>query len=232
MSRLEALGASLVPPPSGELADRLRGERLPRRERTRHVVRFPVVLPAAAIAAALVGFFLVAVDHGSSTSSTKTIVVQNAVDASVEIEGAATPARTGSTLRDGAIVTVGPSGSITGGGVTLGPGERAVVRAGRLQRLRALRAVATEWQKLPVGVDLEGRRTSSGVVLSWSAYEGTGGAAHYVVFREDRTVVARRLPGGRLMAADRASPAGGARYLVVVLDAQGGAIARSQVLSI
>jgi hypothetical protein len=234
ISRLESLGSTRVPPPSRELTDALVPARLSRPEHApRHrVLRFPVVLPAVAIAAALLGFFLVAVHHDSG-SSPKAVVLENAVDASVETNGAATPAKAGATLTDGAIVSVGPTGSAKVGGVTLGPGERAVVRAGRLRRLQALRAIAKEWQQLPVAVDLTARRNAKGVVaLTWSAYQGGGAAAGYAVLREDRTFVARRLLNGRRAAADRAPPAAGTRYVVIVVDAQRNPIARSQVISV
>ena len=237
VSRLESLGAPRVPPPSDELVDGLVASRLPAREERvvapRHRVRFPVVLPAAALAAAIVGFVLVAVNHdGSSPSPAKSVVLETAVDASVEIDGQSSPARSGAPLQDGAIVTVGPSGSVQIGGVTLGPGERAQIRAGRLQRLARLRALAADWEQLPIGVDLEGRRSANGVVgLVWSAYTGTGGDG-YVVFRDGGTRVATRRVAGVRAATDRAAPAGPMRYVVVVVDSQRNPIARSEVLSL
>lgn len=229
--RLEALGSAAVPPPSDELMARFDGRRLSSRapEARRHF-RFPVLLPAAAVAALLVGFVLISVHRDGGTAPS--VVLENAVDASVSTNGAATPARPGSTIPDGAEINVGPSGSVTVGGVTLGPGERAVVRAGRLQRLRAARqAIAAEWQAAPVSIDLEAHRTSRGVVrLEWNA-SSRDDVFGYVVYREDRTVVARRRATGLLAAADRDSPEG-SRYVVVVLDAQLHPIARSQVATV
>jgi hypothetical protein len=67
IARLQTLGSAAVPPPSDEVVDTLVGARLPHREpgpaRTHKVIRFPVLLPAAALAAAILGFVLVAVGH-------------------------------------------------------------------------------------------------------------------------------------------------------------------------
>ena len=138
----------------------------------------------------------------------------------------------GATIADGAVITVGPSGSVRVGEVTLGPGERAVVRAGRLERLRARRqALAAELRAAPVSIDLEARRSANGaVVLRWSAFTGDG-AAGYVVFRDDRSVVARRRLAGVRTASDR-SPPEETHYVVVVVDAQARPLARSQLTAV
>src|SRR5207253_2902482 len=135
ISRLQALGTADVPPPSEDVVDVLVGARLPHRDPSpaprRHVVRFPVVLPAAALRAAL---------EGSTTTTAPTA-----------------------------------------------PGASNAAPA---------------WEKLPIAVDLEARRTANGdVTFVWSAYKGTD-ALGFVVVREDRTVVARRRVGGVREAAD------------------------------
>src|SRR5437588_598530 len=113
--RPEALGTADVPPASEDVVDVLVGARLPHRDPSpaprRHVVRFPVVLPAAALAAAILGFVLVAVGHHDGANGS--VVLQNAVDASVEVGGHSTPARAGSKVDEGTVITVGPSGSVT-----------------------------------------------------------------------------------------------------------------------
>jgi len=249
ITRLQALGSAAVPPPSEELVDALVGARLPHRAPApgprRPVIRFPVVLPAAALAAAILGFVLVAVGHHDGGNGS--VVLQNAVDASVEVGGHSTPARAGTKVDDGTVITVGPSGSVTVNGVTLGPGELAVIRKGRLQRLRAALEGSTTtttpgssgasnaapaWEQLPIAVDLEARRAASGAVtFVWTSYRGTN-ATGYVVVREDRTIVARRRVGGVLEAADRAAPGTRTRYVLVVLDSSRRPVARSEVVAV
>src|SRR3954454_16497337 len=112
IARLETLGSVAAPPPSEEIVASLVGERLPHRDptpvRRARVIKFPVLLPAAAIAAAVLGFVLVAVNHHDTASNT--VVLQTAVDASVEKDGLATTAKTGVKVADGSVITIGPSG--------------------------------------------------------------------------------------------------------------------------
>jgi hypothetical protein len=200
-----------------------------------------VLLPAAALAAAILGFVLVAVGHHDNGPST--VVLQNAVDASVAKGGVSTPARTGAKLADGTVIEIGPSGTVTVNGTTLGPGARAIIRNGRLQRLREALQQSTSttvapganaapaWEQLPIAVDLEARRTGNGVAFTWTPYSGSG-AVGYVLVREDRTIVAERRIGGVLRVAYRAAPTTRTRYVLVIFGAGKRPIARSEVVAV
>jgi hypothetical protein len=261
--RLDRLGATTPPPPTEALLADLDADRLGRApEHRARVFRLPVVLPAAAVAAVVLGFVLVA--FGGS-SEPRTITIATASDASVLQAEQSVPATSGLVLEEGAHITTGPQGSVTVGEETLGPNEEAVVEHGRLRRLRRYlrrHAVTTtapttsttvaapagsptttappaptttaappapSAANVPVTLQLVGRRLANGNVgLAWSRYEGAD-FARYVVLREDRDVVARRLTADGREAVDRSAPAGPTRYVVVVLDGQGRPVARSQV---
>ncbi|MCU1373291.1 MAG: hypothetical protein JWO68_577 [Actinomycetia bacterium] len=260
-ARLEALGRAQPPAPSDDVVAGLTAGRLVRRQPVASPLRrLPVVLPAVAVAAAVLGFVLLA--FGSDAPSTVTI--RTAADASVQQDDGAAPAAPGQTLTEGDQVITGPAGSVTVGDVTLGPDEVAVVRAGRLRRLRRRVAAATtttmaptttttvapvepvpttsppttaappsttappRLAELPASLDLEGRRLRDGSVgLRWTPYEGPDFGA-YVVYREDREVVARRAQVDQVQAVDRGAPAVPTTYVVVVLDGQRRPVARSQ----
>ena len=134
IARLEALGAQTPPAPSDALADRLTAERLaPRASHdARRVLRLPVLLPSVAVAALVLGFVLVTF---GAHSGSPTLVLESASNASVEQIAGTVPVAAGTKLVEGTIVVTGPSGSLSAGGVRLGPGERAVVRHHRLERL-------------------------------------------------------------------------------------------------
>jgi hypothetical protein len=223
--RLDELGATTPPPPTELLLADLDASRLRRPPARARVLRLPVVLPAAAVAAAVLGFVLLAF---GGASAPKTITIATASDASVLQADQAVPAASGLELEEGAHITTGPAGSVTVGGETLGPNEEAVVANGRLRRIR--RYLRQQAANVPVTLRLVGRRRADGDVgLAWSTYEGAD-FARYVVLRGDRDVVARRpSPEGR-EAADRAAPAETTRYVVVVLDAADRPVARSQVI--
>jgi hypothetical protein len=183
--RLSALGDAPVPSPSPQFLMRLRGSTL-RRQRARRIMRLPVLLPAASVAALVLGAVLLV--GGSDTSEPKTIVVQTASDAVVEQSGQVVDARAGQTVSEGAEIRTGPSGSVTVAGETLGPAERAVVRGGRLRRIERRQEI----EAAPVRLQLEVRQGLGGqVALRWSRYEGDDFAA-YVVFGNGRVVTARR----------------------------------------
>lgn len=258
-ARLDALGGAEPPAPHDDFVAGLTAGRLVHRLPERPRRRLPVVLPAVAVAAAVLGFVLLAFG-GSDPASTVTI--QTAADASIQLDDGARPASAGQSLIEGTHVITGPSGHVTVGGDTLGPNQVGVVRAGRLRRLRRAIAEARSTtttteapttttvasptpttaaptattttsvppalERLPVAVTLEGRRWQDGSVgLRWTEYGGAdfGG---YVVFREDRTVVARRAAVDGVRAIDRTAPAEPTRYVVVVFDTARHPVARSQ----
>ena len=244
VARLQALASVTPPPPSDELADRLSGRALPHRDpapvKHAHVIRFPVLLPAIAVAALVLGFVVIAFNRSSSGNGS--VVLNTAVDASVEKNGVSTVAMAGVKLTDGTVITTGPSGNVRVGKTTLGPGERWLIRQGKLSKLAQETTTTTtpargadvspDWERLPVSVQLEGRRLANGAVgFQWTAYQGDdfGG---YIVVREDRTIVMRRLRVEAVKAQDTAPPAGRTRYVVVVVDKQRRAVARSEVVSV
>ncbi|MCU1484580.1 MAG: hypothetical protein JWN67_1326 [Actinomycetia bacterium] len=132
--RLDDLGATAPPPPTEAFLAGLDAGRLHRApEHRARVLRLPVVLPAAAVAAMVLGFVLLA--FGGS-SEPRTITIVTASDASVLQAERSVPAEQGQQLEEGDHVTTGPAGSVTAGDVTIGPNEEAIVRGGRLLRLR------------------------------------------------------------------------------------------------
>lgn len=243
VGRLERLGRA-APPPSTHLLDRLTADRLtadrldqpvpaPARRRP---VRLPVLLPVAAVAALLIGFVLVAVGHDDPGG--RAVVLDTAVDAGVEVAGRVTPLRAGQSLADGTVVVTGRAGSVTAGGRIIGPGERAVVRGGRLERLIRRRARAgdgaagpTPFASVTIGVTLDVTRTAAGApLLRWTPYAGDDFGA-YVVAGGDHRVVVRRDRVGATRAVDRRAGDGPARYVVVVFDVEGRPVARSRFVS-
>lgn len=132
-SRLEALGGTEVPPPSPSLVAELTAARLVRPEAVRpHPLRrLSVAVPAAAVAAAVLGFVLVAFGGDDGRS----LVVREAVNAFVETDGDRRPLRPGEALAEGDRVVTGASGSVTAGDVTLGPNAEAVTRGNELRRV-------------------------------------------------------------------------------------------------
>lgn len=246
IERLRALASVMPPPPSEELADRLTGRALPHRDpgpvKQGHVIRFPVLLPAVAVAALVLGFVLIAFNRSPSTGGT--VVLNTAVDASVEKDGVSNVAMTGVKLAEGTVITTGPAGNVRVGKKVLGPGERWVIKQGKLRKLEEAATTtsttapppgaepAPAWEKLPVSVTLGARRLVNGTVgFEWTAYQGDdfGG---YVVVREDRTIVMRRLRADAVRADDAAPPTSRTRYVVVVLDKQRRPIARSEVVTV
>jgi hypothetical protein len=254
IARLESLAAQAPPPPSDALAGRLTADALTRsipsgRSRSR---RLPVLLPSVAVAALVLGFVLLA--FGGDTGAPRTVVLQTASNATVEQDGHTVEVVAGTELPEGAVVATGPTGSITAGGVTLGPGERAVVRRGRLERIRrrearrADRAASTTTTTAapstgssaprpsatsvpPVRMRLSGVRDQRGAVgLHWTRYEGTDFGMYVVLRGEERSVVTRHADRTRVDALDRAAPAERTPYVVVVLDPEGRAVARSEVI--
>lgn len=223
--RLSALGDAPAPAPSPQFLTRLRGSTLRRQPHARRIVRLPVLLPAAAVAAIVLGVVLL-IGGNDTSSSPKTIVVRTASDAVVEQSGRTSDARTGQTLPEGAEILTGPDGSITVGGVTLGPAERAVVRDGRLRRIERRKEI----EAAPVELQLDARRGLGGrVALRWSRYERDDFGA-YVVFADGRFLTARRNPD-RTAAISRALPGRSSRYVIVVIDRQRHVIARSPVVT-
>jgi hypothetical protein len=133
--RLDDLGRATPPPPSDALLASLDADRLRRApEHRAKVFRLPVVLPAAAVAALVLGCVLRAVGGGSSEP--RTVTIATASDASVLQADRSVPAEEGLQLQEGDHITTGPTGSVTVAGETLGPNEEAVIRGGRLRRLR------------------------------------------------------------------------------------------------
>ena len=222
--RLSALGDAPTPSPSPQFLTRLRGSTLRRQPAARRIVRLPVLLPAAAVAALVLGVvFLVG---GNDSSSPPTIVVQTASDAVVEDSGQVVDAHAGQTLPEGAEVRTGAEGSVTVDGLKLGPAERAVVRDGRLRRIERRQEI----EAAPVVLQLDVRRGVGGrVALRWSRYEGDDFAA-YVVFANGRVVTARRNVD-RTLAIRPISAGQSSRYVVVVLDRRRHVIARSPVVN-
>ena len=222
--RLTNLGGATPPSPSPQFLMRLRGSTLRRQASARRIARLPVLLPAAAVAALVIGAVLLV--GSKHTSEPNTIVVQTASDAVVERSGHAVDARAGQKLPEGAEILTGASGSLTVDGVKLGPAERAVVRGGRLRRLER----RAEIEAAPVLLQLDVRRGLGGrVVLRWSRYERDDFGA-YVVFRDGRVFTARRNVD-RTVAIDRIAASQPSRWVIVVLDRQRHVIARSPIVS-
>lgn len=224
--RLTAFGKTATPPPSEELIERVRAERLtaPPAERPRRVVRLPVLLPATAVAALVLGLVLVLTSSDDGSGPT-TFVVQSASDAVVEQSGQITDARAGQALSEGSEIRTGASGSVTIGDVTLGPAERAVVRGGRVRRIERRAELASA----PVAIDLAVRRGVAGqVALRWSRYERDDFGA-YVIIRDGRVVTARRNVE-RQIVIDRTRAGRTSRYVVVVLDRHRQIVGRSQIV--
>lgn len=204
LDRLEALGRT-QPPPADPLFVAALGGRLGAVPRRRRV---PLVLPAAALAALVLGFVLLL----GGGKDTRTLVVETAADSNV---------RPGAALRDGDVVTTGPSGSVTVAGETIGPGERAVVRRGRLQRRTVPETLTLQSVVLPRG----------GTALRWTRYQGTD-FGRYVVVRQLRPVAQRRGVDQVVFVDRRPRFAPRVRYVVVVLDGADRAVARSNVLTV
>lgn len=200
LDRLQALGRTDPPPPDALFVERLAGRLEVRRPRR----RLPLLLPAAAVAALVLGFVLVLVGH----DDTKTLVVDTAADSSV---------RTGQELQEGDVVSTGAGGSVTVGGETIGPGERAVVRRGRLER-----------KEIPTTITLEALRLRRATALHWTRYGGDD-FGRYVVLRQ-RRVAGANAAQDDLGFLDRRPALRAVRYVVVVLDRQNHAVARSNVL--
>ena len=220
--RLASLGDSQPPEPSSQYLTSLRGSTL-RRQHVRRIVRLPVLLPAVAVAALVLGVVLLV--GGDHSPSPDTVVVQTASDAVVDESGQVTDVQPGQTLPEGAEVRTGASGGVTVGAVTLGPAERAVVRDGRLRRIERKKEI----ESAPVVLQLDVRRGIGGrVAVRWSRYEGDDFAA-YVVIRDGRFLTGRRNPD-RTIAVPRVRPGQLSRYVVVVLDLQRHVIARSPVV--
>jgi hypothetical protein len=84
--------------------------------------------------------------------------------------------------------------------------------------------------RLPVTLTLRGVRQQDGKVgLRWSTYDGADFGS-YVVLRDGRTMVARRVEVGATHAVDAIPPVDPARYVVVVLDDERRPVARSQAV--
>lgn len=143
--RLDALGRAKAPDPDPALLaglDAARLGRAPQPGPRPRVLRLPVLLPAAAVAAAVLGFVLLAFGGGDVSGRPTTLVIATASDASVQQAERSVPAIEGLTLEEGDRVVTGPAGTVTVGGDTLGPNEEAVLRSGRLRRLRRRIAAA------------------------------------------------------------------------------------------
>lgn len=266
-TRLEALGRAEPPPPSSSLVAGLTAARLVRPEPAppRPVRRLSVLVPAAAIAAAVLGFVLVALGGDDGRS----LVVREAVNAFVETDGGRRPLRPGEELADGDRVVTGASGSLTAGEVTLGPNAEAVTRGNELRRVPVHTTTTTttttaparpptsspaptrpvetrptttappvapspstsqttSTTSMPASVRLAATRRRDGAVdLRWSRYEGAdfGG---YVVERQDGSVVFRTRDVETLGAVDGAAPPTATSYALVVVDAAGRPVARSE----
>ena len=223
--RLVSFGEAPTPPPSEQLFAQLHADRLPTRharEQPHRIVRLPVLLPATAAAALVLGLVFVLI--GNDGSDTTTIVVANASDAVVEQSGQVVDARAGQSLPEGSEVRTGVSGSVTIGEVTLGPAERAVVRGGRVRRIER----RAEIRSAPVTVDLEVRRGGARVAMQWSRYERDDFGA-YVIVRDGRVVTGRRSVERRI-AIIRTQPGQTSHYVVVVLDRERKIVARSQIV--
>jgi hypothetical protein len=223
--RLSSYGRTSTPPPSERLLEQLDGDRLRGGAvdpRPRRLVRLPVLLPATAVAALVVGLVLALAGNDGPEPA---IVVQTASDAVVEQSGRVAEIRAGQSLPDGAEIRTGATGSVTIGDVNLGPAERAVVRGGRLRRVER----RAEIRSAPVQLELEVRRGLGGrVALRWSRYERDDFGA-YVVLRDGRAVTGRRNVEGQI-AIDRTRPDRSSRYVVLVLDRERKVVARSQIV--
>lgn len=149
--RLEETGRSAAPPPDPAFAqaleDRLRAvhatlraddaaqaaRRSGRGVPMRAWWRSPVPV-AAAMALA------VAVSLGVLLRPPAGVELATAFDATVTLpDGSSVPAEAGQRLREGAVVLTGPRGRVVWEGLLLGPGEMAVVRDGRLERVAQAR---------------------------------------------------------------------------------------------
>jgi hypothetical protein len=222
--RLSALGEAPTPAPSPDLLMRLRGSALRRPAANRRLVRMPILLPAAAVAALVLGAVLLV--GGRDASSPETIVVQTASDAVVEEAGEVVDVRAGQTLPEGAEIRTGPEGSVSVDGITLGRAERAVVRDGRLRRIGRRQEI----EAAPVRLGLDVRRGLGGqVAVRWSRYEGDDFTA-YVLFADGRVVTARRNVD-RTVAFRRLRAGRTSRFVIVVMDSQRHVIARSPVVN-
>jgi hypothetical protein len=183
----------------------------------------PVLLPAVAVAALVLGVVLVV--GAKDTAEPVTLVVETASDAVVEQSGGVVDARPGQSLAEGAEIRTGPDGSAVVGGVRLGPAERAVVRGGHVRRIERRHEILAA----PVTIELDVRRGVGGrLALRWTRHEGDDFAA-YVLFRDGTVVTARRNPD-RTVAIDRIRAGRRSRYVVVVLDRDRHVIARSQIV--
>ena len=207
LDRLEALGRTAPPPADPAFVAGL-ARRLGRTPQ-RSAFRMPVLLPAAAVIAIVVGLGVLLFGGGDDGGGGATIVVENAVDATVS---------SGQQLGEGAVIETGPTGSVTAGGETIGPGERAVVRRGKVERRRIPETLTLEGVRLPRG----------GASLQWSRYDGAD-FGRYVILRGLRVRTA--LPSqDQLTFVDRVPRARQVRYVVVVLDSSNHAVARSNVI--
>jgi hypothetical protein len=80
---------------------------------------------------------------------------------------------------------------------------------------------------------LTARRTPRGVVeVRWTRYDGADFSSYVVLRGNQRSVVVRLADQDRLTAVDRTPPAERTPYVVVVLDAAGKVVARSQVVGV
>lgn len=193
--RLDALGRTSPPPPSPALLDDLDAGRLRRPAHRARPFRLPVLLPVAAVAAAVLGFVLITFGGDSP----RTVVIQTASDASVQQDQRSAPASVGQTLEEGDRVLTGPAGSVTVGDVTLGPNEEAVVRGGRLRRLRrALERRATTTTSAPATTTTVGPASPAGPAATAPPPTTSPAAPDHASIPVEVQLVGRRLANGEV----------------------------------
>ena len=142
--RISALTGTPVSAPPAERSSAGVVVQLP--QRRHHRARTIAVVGAAvAVAAVLAAGVLAGSPTGwFDTGSDPDLALASAKNAVVHLpDGSSITAHVGLSLPDGAIVTTGPGGYVTAGGVELGPGGEAVVSGGELEPSVSVPSVST-----------------------------------------------------------------------------------------